>query len=168
MINNSHKIFLNTTSTESPIWDYKYVLKDAGEQLVLEFIITTEDSSSPSLNLEIVHLSPNTSAQVVVKTLCKNKSYPKFNGLIRIEQTAHSTKSHLQHHSLILDEAGSFSLPALEILNDQVECSHCASQKTLDPNLIYYSCTRGIPENAARLMLIQAFLNTNFFNQTTN
>jgi len=48
--------------------------------------------------------------------------------------------------------------PELQIFADDVKCSHGATIGALDPEQIFYLRSRGIPEEAARAMLIRAFL----------
>jgi Fe-S cluster assembly protein SufD len=48
--------------------------------------------------------------------------------------------------------------PELQIFADDVKCSHGATIGALDPEQIFYLRSRGIPESAAREMLIRAFL----------
>ena len=48
--------------------------------------------------------------------------------------------------------------PQLEIYNDEVKCSHGSTTGQLDAKALFYMRTRGIPENQARTMLMQAFM----------
>ena len=48
--------------------------------------------------------------------------------------------------------------PQLEIYNDDVKCSHGATTGQLDAEALFYMRSRGIPENEARTMLMQAFM----------
>ena len=47
--------------------------------------------------------------------------------------------------------------PQLEIFADDVKCTHGATVGQLDENALFYCCSRGISEENAKKMLIQAF-----------
>lgn len=52
------------------------------------------------------------------------------------------------------------SSPALEILANDVRCTHGAVVKTLDQNELWYLKSRGIDENLARTMIASGFLSS--------
>ncbi len=59
---------------------------------------------------------------------------------------------------LLSDEAEADNKPELEIFADDVVCGHGATAGALDPGLKFYLMSRGIPEQEAEALLIQAFI----------
>src|SRR3546814_20296919 len=68
---------------------------------------------------------------------------------------------------LLSDKAEIDTKPELEIYADDVVCSHGATAGDLDHGALFYLRTRGIPEAAARAMLIEAFLAESVHNLAT-
>lgn len=82
-----------------------------------------------------------------------------FEGLIYVAPGAVKTEAYQSNRNLL----GSFgakmhSKPQLEIYCDDVKCSHGATTGQLDPEALFYMRSRGIPEDEARTMLMQAFM----------
>ena len=62
-------------------------------------------------------------------------------------------------NTLLLSDEAEFSVkPELEIFADDVQCAHGATVADIDKNHLYYLRARGIPENKARALLVQAFV----------
>jgi Fe-S cluster assembly protein SufD len=72
---------------------------------------------------------------------------------------AQKTDAKMASHALLLsDEAEADNKPELEIFADNVQCGHGATAGALDSSLKFYLMSRGIPENEAEALLIQAFV----------
>src|SRR5439155_529925 len=73
-----------------------------------------------------------------------------FGGLIRVEPHAHFTDAYQKVRNLLLsDDAEANSMPGLEILADNVRCTHGATSGQLDEDELFYLRTRGIPTKVA-------------------
>jgi Fe-S cluster assembly protein SufD len=80
--------------------------------------------------------------------------------LIRVEPHAHFTDAYQTVRNLLLsDEAEANSMPGLEILADNVKCSHGATSGQLNEDEFFYLLARGIPASVARHLLVGGFLN---------
>ena len=87
------------------------------------------------------------------------RSEQVFKSVVGVAQDAVRTVAHQQNHSLLLNEgAVAESRPQLEIYADDVECSHGATTGYLNPEELFYMRSRGIPEEVARSMQVEAFL----------
>lgn len=81
-----------------------------------------------------------------------------FTGRVIVQPGIIDTAAHQVNHSLALtDTAESDTRPWLEILADDVRCTHGATVGRLDEDAVFYLRSRGIPENDARQMLIEGF-----------
>jgi Fe-S cluster assembly protein SufD len=83
-----------------------------------------------------------------------------FGGLIRVEPHAHFTDAYQTVRNLLMsDDAEANSMPGLEILADNVKCSHGATSGQIDEDEMFYLLSRGIPAPVAKQLLVSGFLN---------
>lgn len=105
------------------------------------------------------HLVPNTTCREVFKGVVDDKARAVFQGKLKVHRDAQHTNGHQLSKVLLLsDRAEINAKPELEIYADDVVCSHGATAGDLDHDALFYLRARGIPEAAARSMLIEAFL----------
>jgi Fe-S cluster assembly protein SufD len=82
-----------------------------------------------------------------------------FNGRIVVHPGAPKSESQQSSRTLLLSgQAEIDARPQLEILTDDVKCSHGATTGQLDENMLFYLLSRGLDPSAARAVLIHAFL----------
>ncbi|PYL74551.1 MAG: Fe-S cluster assembly protein SufD [Verrucomicrobia bacterium] len=82
-----------------------------------------------------------------------------FGGLIRVEPHAHFTDAYQKVRNLLLsDDSEANSMPGLEILADNVRCTHGATSGQIDKDELFYLRTRGIPTKVAQRLLVTGFL----------
>ena len=106
------------------------------------------------------HASPHTYSDLLYKNSLSDRSRNTFGGLIRVEPHAHFTDAYQTVRNLLLsDEAEANSMPGLEILADNVKCSHGATSGQLNEDEFFYLLARGIPAQVARQLLVGGFLN---------
>ena len=106
------------------------------------------------------HASPHTKSDLLFKNALNGKARATFGGLIRVEPHAHFTDAYQKVRNLLLsDDAEANSMPGLEILADNVKCSHGATSGQLDADEMFYLLARGISAPAARELLVGGFLN---------
>jgi Fe-S cluster assembly protein SufD len=106
------------------------------------------------------HLSPHTTSDLLYKNSLNDRARNTFGGLIRVEPHAHFTDAYQTVRNLLLsDDAEANSMPGLEILADNVKCSHGATSGQISENEMFYLLSRGIPASVARQLLVSGFLN---------
>jgi Fe-S cluster assembly protein SufD len=82
-----------------------------------------------------------------------------FNGRIVVHPGAPKSESQQSSRTLLLSEHAEIDArPQLEILTDDVKCSHGATTGQLDENMLFYLLSRGLDPRTARAVLIHAFL----------
>jgi Fe-S cluster assembly protein SufD len=107
----------------------------------------------------IDHLLPHTHSEEHYKGVLDGRSRGVFNGTVVVHPDAQKSEAHQSNHNLLLSgEAEIDTKPELQIHADDVICSHGASVGRLDPDALFYLCSRGIDAAAARVMLTQAFI----------
>jgi Fe-S cluster assembly protein SufD len=106
------------------------------------------------------HASPHTTSDLLYKNALTDRTRNTFGGLIRVEPHAHFTDAYQTVRNLLLsDDAEANSMPGLEILADNVKCSHGATSGQIDEDEMFYLLSRGISLPIARHLLVAGFLN---------
>ncbi len=107
----------------------------------------------------IDHLKPNGVTNEVYKSVVDDRAHAVFQGKLRVAPGAQKTNAYQLNQNLLLSEkAQADSKPELEILADDVKCSHGATVGELDKEALFYLRSRGLDESAARGLLIEAFV----------
>jgi len=106
------------------------------------------------------HQQPDTASDLLYKNSLSGKSRTIFAGLIRVEPHAHRTDAYQKVRNLLLsDDAEANSMPGLEILADEVRCTHGATSGQVDEEEMFYLLSRGINELTAKKLIVSGFLN---------
>jgi Fe-S cluster assembly protein SufD len=106
------------------------------------------------------HVSPHTTSDLLYKNALSDRARNIFGGLIRVEPHAHFTDAYQKVRNLLLsDDSEANSMPGLEILADNVRCTHGATSGQIDEDELFYLRSRGIPPLAAKQLIVAGFLN---------
>ena len=109
--------------------------------------------------IRIDHAMPNGSSAQAFRSVVDDRAHAVFQGRIRVAPGAEKTDAQQLSRSLLLSAAaGTDTKPELEILADDVKCSHGAAVGDLDKDALFYLRARGIGESEARRILIDAFI----------
>ena len=105
------------------------------------------------------HVSPHTASDLLYKNALTDRARTTFGGLIRVEPHAHFTDAYQKVRNLLLsDDAEANSMPGLEIMADNVRCTHGATSGQIDEDELFYLRTRGIPIKIAQRLVVTGFL----------
>ena len=108
---------------------------------------------------DIEHLSPRTDSDQLIKGVVGGEARGVFQGKITIVKDAQETEGHQLHRALLLSDTAEVDVkPELESVADNVKCSHGAACGEIDQNQLFYMRSRGIGEEEARKILIDAYL----------
>lgn len=127
-----------------------------------EFTGITFAGSGQSLDTgaKMVHLAPDTTSLITSKSVSKGGGEGYFRSAIYIAKEAERSKTSVSCASLMLDsESRSDTIPAMEILNDNVDVGHEAKIGRISSDAIFYLMSRGISEDEARSMIVSGFAN---------
>ena len=106
------------------------------------------------------HVAPDATSDLLYLNALDDKARTIFAGLIKVQPGARGTDAYQKVRNLILsDEADPNSMPGLEILNDEVRCSHGATNGPVSEDELFYLQARGIPRDAASRLIVNGFLN---------
>lgn len=105
------------------------------------------------------HFSPGATSDLLYHNALSDGSRTIFSGLIKVGEGAHETDAYQKVRNLMLsDEAEANSMPGLEILADNVRCTHGATSGELNEDELFYMQARGIPEKQAAQLITRGFL----------
>src|SRR6266481_393471 len=106
------------------------------------------------------HISPRTASDLLYKNALDDRARTTFGGLIRVEPHAHFTDAYQKVRNLLLsDDSEANSMPGLEILADNVRCTHSTTSGQIDEDELFYLHSRGIPTKVAQRLIVTGFLN---------
>lgn len=133
----------------------------AGEDsgLILRGINLLGGETHNDLTFTVGHDVPNTTSSEVIRNVIFDRAHGVFQGQIRVAPDAQKTDAKMSCNTLLLSDEADFSAkPELEIFADDVQCGHGATVIDIDHTQLFYLMARGIPENKARAMLVNAFV----------
>lgn len=108
---------------------------------------------------EHIHQASRTHSNLDFKVALAGKARSVYTGLIRIAQHAATCEAYQENRNLLLsEEARADSIPELEILNEDVRCTHGATVAPLDDEQVFYLKSRGLPHHQALRLIVYGFL----------
>jgi Fe-S cluster assembly protein SufB len=108
---------------------------------------------------KLVHAAPNTTGQIISKSISKNGGRSSYRGLVRVEKDAHKSKCNVVCDALILDpKSQSDTYPYIEILDQDVSVGHEASVSRIGEEQLFYLMSRGLSEHEASTMIVNGFI----------
>ena len=125
------------------------------EMLALTVAERTQEFDQRTLQ---IHQAPNTKSDLLYKNALRDQSRTIFSGLIVVDPDAQKTDAYQSNRNLMLsDDAEANSLPGLEILANDVRCTHGATTSRIDPEQEFYLQARGIAKEDADELLTFGF-----------
>lgn len=104
------------------------------------------------------HQAPECTSDLLYKGALQDKSRLVWRGMIQVDQDAQKTDGYQRNDNLILSEsARADSIPGLEILADDVKCSHGATVGRVDDEQVFYARSRGLTRKEAMRMIVAGF-----------
>jgi Fe-S cluster assembly protein SufD len=138
--------------------DVVATLAAEGSECVLNGVYLAGGESLVANHTEIDHATPHCSSREVYKGILAGRARGVFNGKIRVRPGAQKTDAKQTNKTLLLsDEAQINTKPQLEILANDVKCTHGATVGQLNQEALFYLRARGIGLEEARTLLIRAF-----------
>jgi Fe-S cluster assembly protein SufD len=133
--------------------------KGEGTKLDLSGAFLARGAEHIDTTLVVDHAVPRCESRELFKGVLDGRARGVFQGKIIVRPDAQKTDGKQMAQALMLSEEAEFdSKPELEILADDVVCGHGSTSAEIDPALIFYCKSRGIPEAEARALLIEAFV----------
>jgi|GEM_PF-2298303 len=106
-----------------------------------------------------IHRASHTHSNVLIKGVAQDTSRVEVDTLIHIIDGLKDVSADQMHKQILLDQgARAVSNPKLEVLSDDVSCSHGSAIRYIDQDILFYVKSRGLSHDTARTSLITAFL----------
>lgn len=116
------------------------------------------DSAQTSIHTHQHHLVPDTQSDLLIKSVIGGSGKLTYDGLIKIEKGAQRSNAYQRNENIILsDKAHVDTKPELEILANDVRCTHGATVGKLDTEGIFYLQSRGINKEEAQKLMLTGF-----------
>lgn len=139
--------------------EYVFSITKPGVELTVEGVFQTKQAQRVEIKLIIHHQAPNTMAETTLKGVARDKSRISFAGKIVIDRDCGNSRSFLTERILLLSpQAKAEAIPDLEILTDDVSCSHAASVSSIPDNQLFYLMSRGVSRRQAEELIVDGFL----------
>lgn len=104
------------------------------------------------------HMAANTTSDLLYKGALIENSRSVWQGMIYVAPGAQKTDGYQANRNLLLDRtARADSIPGLEIMADDVRCTHGATVGKIDPDQIFYLLSRGVPQKDAERLIVEGF-----------
>jgi Fe-S cluster assembly protein SufD len=150
---------LNLGSKYSRFESLSRLVGEGARSDLLAVAVATNEQEFDARTLQD-HISPHTASDLLYKNALDDRARCTFGGLIRVEPHAHFTDAYQKVRNLLLsDDSEANSMPGLEILADNVRCTHGATSGQINEDEMFYLRSRGIPIKAAQRLLVTGFLN---------
>ncbi len=121
-------------------------------------VLFTQDQQQLTYNTFQHHQAPHCRSDFLYKAALQDKSRTVWRGMIGVDPDAQKTDGYQRNDNLLLsDEARADSIPGLEILADDVRCTHGSTSGKVDEELIFYAQSRGFTRKEAVRMIVTGF-----------
>ncbi len=135
------------------------ILKEPGAKGQIISIAVAGKGQHQDAGSKIIHLAPNTSSNVVSKSICKDGGRTSYRGLLKVIKGAKRASSKVQCDALIFDkQSQTDTYPTVEVREDDGDIGHEASVSKISDEQLFYLCSRGLSEQAARALIVNGFI----------
>lgn len=134
------------------------ILQGENAQADILGIVLGHDANEIQINTLQDHQAPHTVSNLLIKSALTGRSQLHYEGFIKVEKNAQQTNAYQRNENLMLSpEAKAETKPALEILANDVRCTHSATIGKVDPEELFYLQTRGIAQQKATRLIVAGF-----------
>jgi Fe-S cluster assembly protein SufD len=105
-----------------------------------------------------LHAAPNTTSDFAFKGALRDEATAVWRGMIRVEEDAQRTNAYQENRNLMLSPTThAVPIPGLEILANDVRCTHGATVGQVDREQLFYLMARGLPRGEAERLIVRGF-----------
>jgi Fe-S cluster assembly protein SufD len=139
---------------------FTFELKESGVELYIYGLFTGKNADQYHIETVQHHIAPNATSDLFIKGVFEDKSKLVYQGLIRIEKSGQQSHAYQKNQNLILSrDALVDSRPFLEILANDVFCTHGSTTGKLNEDQLFYAKCRGLSETESKKLLVDGFVN---------
>src|SRR5881394_880114 len=127
-----------------------------GETLSIAF---AGDGQHQDAGAKMVHCAPNTSSQIISKSVARSGGRTSYRGLVQVQEGAAHAKSTVRCDALLVDTVSrSDTYPYVDVREDDVEMGHEASVSKISEDQLFYLMSRGMTEDEAAATIVRGFV----------
>ncbi|MFN4280883.1 Fe-S cluster assembly protein SufD [Thermosynechococcus sp.] len=138
--------------------NWQVQVQGRGSQTTLKGLAIAMDNQIMDTHSAVFFNAPHSAGQQIHKCILGDRAHGIFNGRLVVPQVAQLTDAAQLHRTLLLsDKARVDTKPQLEIVADNVKCSHGATVSQPATDEMFYLRSRGLDEREARALIVKAF-----------
>ena len=134
------------------------LLKGEGAHAEVISVAYAGDGQHQDAGAKVHHLAPNTTSNILSKSISKNGGRSSYRGMLQVMPKASGCRSKVVCDALILDESSrSDTYPTMEIGNSTADLEHEASVSKVSGDQLFYLMSRGFTEEEAMGLIVNGF-----------
>ncbi len=137
----------------------KGLINGSNSKYVVFMLARVDGLDHVDYRTENIHIKPGSESLSVYRSIVDGRARSIYTGMLRIEKEAKFSNAYQNSRNILLsDKARVETIPELEILNQEVACTHGAVVSSLDEEAIYYFMSRGVSRQEAIKLITDGFL----------
>ena len=122
-------------------------------------IAVASSNQNQDTGAKMIHLAPNTTSNIISKSISANGGNASYRGKVRITKDAINSRSTVKCDTIIVDNISkSDTIPTNIVENDSSNIHHEATVSKIDEEQLFYLMSRGLNEDKAKELLIMGFI----------
>jgi Fe-S cluster assembly protein SufB len=135
------------------------ILQEPGAQGQVISIAVAGNNQYLDAGAKMIHLAPNTTSNIISKSISKDGGCASYRGLLKIVKGATNAKATVQCEALLLDDASrSDTYPTIDIKEKTAHIGHEASVSSINDEQLFYLMSRGFNDAQARALIVNGFI----------
>jgi len=156
--NAEFRKFLYDHGAKSVVRSLITELADNGSAVTITGLYSIKGNQSYTYDTTQNHYASNTTSDLLFKGVLRENSNVLWRGNIFVDNGTHAADGYQMNNNLLLDTSAKVeSIPGLEILTDDVRCSHGVTIGNIDRDQVFYLKSRGIDEAFAIELIVNGF-----------
>ena len=156
--NTSVKNLAVNIGAERARYENQSRIEGPGADVKMYSLTVAEENQEFDQRTYQTHKAENAVSDLLYKNALLDNARTIFSGLIKVAENAQQTDAYQTNRNLLLDPtAEANALPGLEILANNVKCSHGATTGNVDPEELFYMMQRGISKREAMKLMVFGF-----------
>lgn len=135
------------------------VLKEPGARAQIISIAVAGKGQHQDAGAKVIHLAPNTTSNIVSKSISQKGGRTSYRGLLKVAQGAIGSCSKVQCDALMLDDLSrSDTYPTVQVNESHVDVGHEAAVNAISEEQIFYMMSRGLTAAQSRALIVNGFI----------
>jgi len=135
-----------------------YLMEPGARGEVMSLAFAGKDQHQDA-GAKMIHLAPNTSSNIISKSVSKENGRASYRGLVKVIKKAENVKSNIVCDALLLDpESRTDTYPYMKVDNKKVKIGHEASVSKVGAEQMFYLMSRGLTEEEASALIVNGFM----------